>query len=42
MDRNEKVEFTKEGFQKVLDSLTWLSEDQRYAMLAAVCNQMMS
>lgn len=34
MERDEEVEFTPEGFQKVLETLDFLPEEQRAAALA--------
>lgn len=42
MEKTDKVEFTPEGFQKVVDALTFLPEEQRLAMLKLVCSQMLS
>ena len=40
-DRNEKIEFTPEGMEKLIDSLTFLPEEYRrvmlYAVLATAC-----
>lgn len=38
IDRNEKVEFTPEGYQKVLESLTMLPEEERKKWLDSLIN----
>ena len=36
MDKNQKVEFTKDGYKKAVDSLDFLPEDQREAQFIGV------
>lgn len=36
MDKQEKVEFTMEGYQKVMDSLEDIPQEQRPAVMAGI------
>lgn len=36
MEKNQKVEFTPEGYMKAVESLDFLPEDQREAQFAGV------